>query len=243
VLSDEPNDGRHARSRATRERILIAAERLFAESGIASVSLRDVGGAAEQKNNMAVQYHFGDRDNLILQIIIYRAEFIEEVRAGLLAKIISSENPPRVYDYVKIFVISLASSLSAENYFVRFLSRLVVEQGDIPTRTVPQATIDMMRKVMRDLLPHLSSAVIEQRWQILMASTVHTLASYQAAEARGALAAPFDELLEGLVSFLTAGLSAPNHVSGVGRRAVKNPPAMQSDSKLAVDATPRKRYK
>ena len=68
------DDGRRARSRATRERILLTAERLFAESGIGNVSLRDIGIAANQKNIGAVQYHFGDRDNLIVQIVIYRAQ-------------------------------------------------------------------------------------------------------------------------------------------------------------------------
>jgi AcrR family transcriptional regulator len=243
VSLEEPNDGRHARSRATRERILLAAERLFAESGIANVSLRDVGIAADQKNNMAVQYHFGDRDTLILQIIIYRAQFIEKMRAGLLAKVMESKDPPQVHDYVRIFVISLASSLSEENYFLRFLSRLVVERGGIPNHTVPERSIDMMRKVMRELLPHLPGAVIEQRWQILMASAVHMLASYQAAEASDALTATFDELLDDLVVFLSAGLSAPNSVFNAGARKVKNQRALHSPSKAAVDATPRKRYK
>jgi AcrR family transcriptional regulator len=243
VSSEELNDGRHARSRATRERILLAAERLFAESGIANVSLRDVGVAADQKNNMVVQYHFGDRDNLILQIIIYRGGITENVRLGLLAKIMSGKKRPQVCDYVRIFVISLASSLSAENYFLRFLSRLVVERGGIPNQTVPQGSIDMMRKVMRELLPHLPDAVIEQRWQILMASAVHMLASYQAAQASGTLRAPFDELLDDLVDFLTAGLSARYRASNAGRRASQKPPAVRSAPGLGVDATPRKRYK
>ena len=243
MLSEELNDGRHARSRATRERILLAAERLFAESGIANVSLRDVGVAADQKNNMVVQYHFGDRDNLILQIIIYRGGITEKVRLGLLAKIMSGKKPPQVCDYVRIFVISLASSLAAENYFLRFLSRLVVERGGIPNQTVPQASIDLMRKVMHELLPHLPDAVIEQRWQILMASAVHMLASYQAADASGTLRVPFDELLDDLVDFLTAGLSAPYRGVQRGPAGGREAVGRAKRSRVGVDVTPRKRYK
>ncbi len=240
---EELNDGRHARSRATRERILVAAERLFAESGIANVSLRDVGVAAEQKNNMAVQYHFGDRDNLILQIVIYRAAVLDKVREQLLAQTLSSKGTPHIHDYVKTFVMSLASSLSEGNYFLRFLSRLVVERGGIPNQTIPQQSIDVMRGVMRDLLPHLPEAVIEQRWQIVMASAVHMLASYQAAAAAGEPTAPFPELLDDLVDFLTAGLSSPYRVAAARRRRSKTALGKATTGRSTVDATPRKRYK
>ncbi|WP_272459542.1 TetR/AcrR family transcriptional regulator [Polyangium jinanense] len=43
----------------TREVILAAAERLFAEHGVAAVSNRQVSEAAGQGNNFAVGYHFG----------------------------------------------------------------------------------------------------------------------------------------------------------------------------------------
>jgi AcrR family transcriptional regulator len=35
----------------TRERLLVTAERLFAERGVAGVSLREIGAAAGQRNN------------------------------------------------------------------------------------------------------------------------------------------------------------------------------------------------
>ena len=53
----------------TRDRIVSAAERLFAERGIAAVSLREINREAEQHNTGAVQYHFGDRDGLLKAVV------------------------------------------------------------------------------------------------------------------------------------------------------------------------------
>ncbi|MFE7723506.1 TetR/AcrR family transcriptional regulator [Nocardia rhizosphaerihabitans] len=46
-------------------RILLAAERLFAERGVSHVSMREISAAAGQRNNSAVQYHFKDKRALL----------------------------------------------------------------------------------------------------------------------------------------------------------------------------------
>lgn len=68
----------------TRERIINAAERLFAERGIAGVSLREINRAAGQSNTGAVQYHFGDRDGLVRAIIDKHRRDTEPRRHALL---------------------------------------------------------------------------------------------------------------------------------------------------------------
>src|SRR3954462_6587369 len=54
-----------ARGDKTREHLLDVAERLFAERGIAGVSLREIRIAAGARNTAAMQFHFGDRDGLV----------------------------------------------------------------------------------------------------------------------------------------------------------------------------------
>lgn len=49
--------------------ILRAAEALFAEHGIDGVSLREINRAAGQGNASAVQYHFGDREGLLMAVL------------------------------------------------------------------------------------------------------------------------------------------------------------------------------
>ena len=54
---------------ATRERLISAAELLFAERGVDGVSLREINRAAGAKNAVAVQYHFGDRDGVVRAVM------------------------------------------------------------------------------------------------------------------------------------------------------------------------------
>jgi AcrR family transcriptional regulator len=204
-----PMDGRHARSYLTRESIILTAERLFAENGIGNVSLRDISLAAGQKNNGAVQYHFRDRENLVVEVTKYRASLLEKIRGERLEKIASLMGEPKVRDYVSAFVDALASILDEDNYFLRFLSRLAIETGGTPEQAVSQESLTYLRAAMLKLMPHLSVDVLNHRWRIMTITTVHILAGYQAAIKAKTLGAPLSWLLSDLTNFLTAGLQAP----------------------------------
>jgi AcrR family transcriptional regulator len=214
-------DGRHARGRATHELILIAAERLFAERGIAAVSLRDVGAAAGQKNNAAVQYHFGDKENLVREVAVYRLKFTDAVCIGIITKLRSDRKPPQVVDYVDAFVVAVASNLVEGNYFIPFLSRYIIERGVITLiqDASPATTVAIFKDIWHQLLPQFSGTIIEERWQVLITSVVHTLASYQTAYKSGTLSAPLKHLLQDLVQFHAAGLQAPPRSTQKPRRA------------------------
>src|ERR1700759_4310249 len=53
-----------ARGDKTRDHLLDTAEQLFAQRGIAGVSLREVRIASGARNTAAIQFHFGDREGL-----------------------------------------------------------------------------------------------------------------------------------------------------------------------------------
>lgn len=71
---------------ATREALLAAGERLFAERGIHGASIRDIVRAAGQANDSAVHYHFGSRDGLIVAICERHIAAMEPARAARLAE-------------------------------------------------------------------------------------------------------------------------------------------------------------
>jgi AcrR family transcriptional regulator len=204
-------DRQNTRGEATRELILQTAERLFAERGIAAVPLRDIGAAAGQKNNVAVQYHFGDRETLVHEVARTRAGFVED----LLADLVSGKRPLVMTDHVAMFVDSLARNLREDNHYLAFLSRYLIERGGYAGLevAVSPATVSTLREIMRRALPDLPARVIDERWELMMTTAVHTLARYQMAMHAHALPGPVDELLADLVSFLTAALEAP-----LGRR-------------------------
>lgn len=68
---------------ATRDRIFLAAERLFALRGFSAVSVRDITADAGV-NLAAVNYHFGSKDKLLFEIFLERSTELNRNRARLL---------------------------------------------------------------------------------------------------------------------------------------------------------------
>lgn len=80
-----PVGSRAGAKAVAKARLISVAERLFAEGGIDAVSLRQVATEAGQRNNFAVQYHFGSRDGLVQAVFDTRMLEMEPVRGRMLA--------------------------------------------------------------------------------------------------------------------------------------------------------------
>lgn len=96
--------GTGSRSAATRERILDAAEKLFAERGYHGVSIRDVTGAAEVDVAL-VSYHFGSKQGLLEAVFLRRAADLNDERLALLDAVLaqSGRRAPRLEDIIDAF--------------------------------------------------------------------------------------------------------------------------------------------
>ncbi|MEW1698814.1 TetR family transcriptional regulator [Streptomyces sp. NPDC091278] len=68
----------------TRDRLIRAAEEIFAAQGVHGAQLRDVVALAGQANPSAVQYHFGSRAGLLDAVMAGRQARTEAVLAPLL---------------------------------------------------------------------------------------------------------------------------------------------------------------
>lgn len=69
---------------STKQRLISAAETLFAERGIEGVSLREINAAAGQKNSTALQYHFRNRFGLLVAVLAKHHVDVEARRNELL---------------------------------------------------------------------------------------------------------------------------------------------------------------
>lgn len=109
-----------ARSRATRARLLQAAEAAFAEHGYEGARLADIAEDAGCSVG-AVYFRFKDKDALFSAIA---AAFIEEARAGLASVLggASFDNPQQI---VRAFVAATARNFRRH----RGLFRAIVERG------------------------------------------------------------------------------------------------------------------
>src|SRR5688572_15960034 len=110
----------------TREKIITAAERLFAEHGV-GVSNRQIGEAAGQANNSVVAYHFGTRSELVLAIARRHSPDIERRREEALAQLGRS---PGLREWLVCVVRPMTEhldSLGVPGWYARFLAQAVTD--------------------------------------------------------------------------------------------------------------------
>jgi AcrR family transcriptional regulator len=71
---------------STRDKLLDAAARLFAERGIDNVSIAEIVRAGGQRNASAVHYHFGNRSEVLRALLARHVPAIHDRRVELLDK-------------------------------------------------------------------------------------------------------------------------------------------------------------
>lgn len=71
-------------SEVTREKLILAAEELFARDGIRSVSGREIVKAANMRYSCSITYHFESMDGLIRSIVRYRVVQLEKIRSEMI---------------------------------------------------------------------------------------------------------------------------------------------------------------
>lgn len=120
-----PADGKTKKSESTRMLLIEAAERLIAEKGLADVSTREILQEAGQRNQSALQYHFGSKSGLIGATINERTSQIDIHRQELIAAI---EGKPTLRQIVEVMVLPLTELIrndaAGKNYLI-FLSQAI----------------------------------------------------------------------------------------------------------------------
>ena len=114
------------RREATREALIEAAERLFAESGVEAVSTRQIGAAIGSLNTNVVAYHFGGKSALIEAVFHHRLPDIDDRRGVLLAECESGVEPLGIAALVRAFALPLfeQTDSAGRHSFARFLAGL-----------------------------------------------------------------------------------------------------------------------
>lgn len=70
----------------TRQRLIDAATRAFAEHGVSGASLLEITRQAGQRNRGAVHYHFGSREGMLVAVLEHQADFLSVREGELLAR-------------------------------------------------------------------------------------------------------------------------------------------------------------
>ncbi|MCX4537702.1 TetR/AcrR family transcriptional regulator [Streptomyces sp. NBC_01669] len=196
----------------TRRRLLLTAERLFAERGIGVVSLREIAAAAGERNNSAVLYHFGSKNGLVMALLEHRMSGINERRLRMIAEMQAQGRPADLRCLLEELVFPLAIAVSAgTTHYGRFLAQLVVDPQYNSYDWESAASFRLVRQGIRRCLAEMPEPVVEQRLRMLGLVLVHTAADHERrgdtspGETPPAWAVPFVDAVEGM---LTAPVSA-----------------------------------
>ncbi|MBW8826495.1 MAG: TetR family transcriptional regulator [Acidobacteria bacterium] len=204
--------------RATKELLLVTAERLFAHRGLTAVPLRDIGQLAGQRNNGVMQYHFGDRETVIRAIFDLRSRQINSRRLELLGELEAEQRLDDPAALVRILIQPQAEGLlDPDNHYVGFLHRLYVERqtfmlagpGVDPVDTPSAQSFVRARQHLGRCAPHLEQSVVDARSRMIFGWAIHSLAAHLSSGDRYREAVDVEAMLSELVNMLVPALVAP----------------------------------
>jgi len=222
VLKASP--GVHSSQLATRVALMDAAERLFSQNGIEGTSVRDI--VTEAGTNLAaINYHFGSKDQLALQVFARR---IEPVNRRRLARLEELEKAAGSEDLklTQILDALIRPVLEAEEQGVkncddlmRLLSRCFQEPNPEVQKFIEDQFAEVVRRfdaaILR-LMPGLPAGDLFWRICFLHGALHHGLQTWLRfdqiphAVFNPAAAKPTrEELIQHLISFMAAGMTAP----------------------------------
>jgi AcrR family transcriptional regulator len=168
-----------AGSDSTCDRLLDAAECLFANHGFERVSLRRITAAANS-NIASVNYYFGTKSGLVDAVISRRANPLNLRRLELLsdAESRAGEKPPSLDEILHAFIHPLLDLASADHSFLKLLGRTMAEYAyDVAESAYPlfQETALRFSAAIQRCLPHLDEQTIMWRLHFSSGAISHSL--------------------------------------------------------------------
>lgn len=202
----------------TKQKILDAAEHLFARQGYHATSLRAITAAADV-NLAAVNYHFGSKDALLEAVIVRRLEPLNEIRQGLLEGLLETAlqegRSPGCREVLKTFVaptLHLRDQGAETEDFIALVGRTLAEPGGTAMAIFMRHMEPLMQRIfiaLTESLPNLPPQEIFWRLHFTIGSLSHVMRCHE----RHALVPehvdinrPVDDLVESFLDFATAGM-------------------------------------
>ena len=201
-------------SASTKERILTAAEALFAQRGFEAASLRQLTSAAGV-NLAAVNYHFGSKDHLVEQVFKRRLDQLNARRLAALKQI--SAQPETTLEDVLSAFIRPALDLSHDGgggLFMRVLARAFAEHDDSLRKFLSENYGHVMRQFTAEfarLLPNLSKEELYWRIDLVTGALTHAMSGFGIIQRKNDVSEVIhrEQTAEHLIRFAAAGLRAP----------------------------------
>lgn len=214
MTTADKTTARSERVTATREAILTAAERLFAEHGVFAVSNRQVSEAAGQGNNAAVGYHFGTKTDLVRAIARKHTEQVEGLRQQFVTE---TGDSTEVRDWVACLVrpsSEYLATLGNPTWFGRFSAQVMTDpvlREIMAEESLSSPALVQTIAGLNRCLPDLPAEVRAERGDMARQLMVHMVAERERSLADGAPTprASWQDAATGLIDAITGLWLAP----------------------------------
>src|SRR5580704_1866271 len=169
----------------TKSQIKAAAQLLFARHGVDAVTVQQIVAAAGQRNNAALHYHFGSKEELIRQMVVDGATVLDQRRREMLDEIEARGGPKSIREVMLVLMMPVIELGEDERWrgYVRFTSNL---QASDP-KTLRTALNDRWNSgyvtcfnYLKRMLP-LPAAIVEQRLSMFTIYANSILSAHEAA--------------------------------------------------------------
>jgi len=211
----------------TRQKLLDAATRLFAERGVDAVTLGEINRSAGQRNNSALHYHFGNREALFRALLHPFSEAIRERRFELI-EAAGSNYSVRVAAEV---MVRPQAEFATRGWRERALSRIVADLLANPhypyarfDSLLGDRATDAMQTLVLRSIRHLPKRVAGERLRVASTLVVHAVSDWarhvDALQSGGDAMPPASLFVENLIDMIAGALGAPAS-DGAVKRTVK----------------------
>jgi AcrR family transcriptional regulator len=227
-----PRTGARATSEETRNQIKTAAQMLFARHGVDAVTVQEIVDAAGQRNNAALHYHFGTKEELIRQMVVDGAAVLDRRRREMLDEIEARGGPRSVREVMLVLIMPAIELGEDERWrgYIRFTSNLQASDPKaLRTALNNQWNSGYVAcfNYLRQMVP-LPATIIEQRLSMFVTYANSILSAHEAAlESCNAKSSrlwgqPFT--IENMIDTLEAALTCPPSGQTLGKRCEAKKP-------------------
>jgi len=150
---------------SSKDRILNAAERLFAERGIDGVGIREIATAANLRNPNSVSYYFGTKENLVREVLLSGAQAAEERRRYWLDRLQGAGRPITVRDVIKVMLAPRIEQIVTPSYG-RLTAQVMMTQEDWFRALIgPELleSVDRCNDLLRSLISGMPREIVNER--------------------------------------------------------------------------------
>ena len=197
-----------------REKLLDAAELMFADHGYDGTSLRDIAEAAEQ-NLASSTYYFGTKEKLFEEVVRRRAVEFISARLEALARInpdelTASENVRLLIEAFATPILKAAYGRSKQHQaYHRIMARLINEKRWIPLfQRYYNETDDIFIKRWRQAMPHADEASLLDALSFLVGSILSACSYTNRFGSRPNAVVERIRVIEDLIGYSHAGFMA-----------------------------------